>query len=154
MDLTIKSHFANGAAFDPRARLIRLLPQRAPRAEMPPWRLRRVLSFVDSHIADPLRLEDLAGAAGLSRMHFAAQFRAATGYRPHSYVLHRRIEEAKTLIGQSEMTMVQVALDVGFQSQAHFCTVFKRLTGVTPTRWRRRPVAGSAEHPPMMLVAA
>jgi AraC family transcriptional regulator len=84
-----------------------------------------------------LSLSDLAAAAGLSRMHFAAQFRAATGSSPHEYLLCRRIEVAKTLLSETDTPLVQVALDVGFLAQAHFTTVFKRLTGDTPARWRR-----------------
>jgi AraC-like DNA-binding protein len=115
-------------------------PLRAPRclskSSLPPWRLKRVFSFVEGHLAERLRLQDLACAAGLSRMHFAAQFKAATGCRPHSYLLRRRIERSQSLIREERMSLVQIALEVGFQSQAHFCTTFKRLTGQTPNRWR------------------
>ncbi len=69
-------------------------------------------------------------------MHFAAQFRATTGYRPREYLLHQRIEHAKSLLSNSEMALVEVALAVGFCTQAHFSTVFKRLTGNTPAAWR------------------
>lgn len=118
------------------ARLLTLLPRGAPLTPLPTWRLRKVQAFVETQIAAPLRLRDLADSAGLSRMHFAAQFRAATGFRPHDYVLMRRIERAKILIARGTMAMVEIALDVGFQSQAHFCTIFKRVTGMTPTQWR------------------
>lgn len=117
-------------------RAVRLLPRRLAKTPLPTWRLNRVRNFIEDHIADPLRLEDLAEAAGLSRMHFAAQFRTATGIRPHDYVLQRRIERAKLLIRSRKLSLVEVALDVGFQSQAHFCTIFKKLTGVTPSAWR------------------
>jgi AraC family transcriptional regulator len=69
-------------------------------------------------------------------MHFAAQFRAATGYRPREYLLHQRIERAKSLLSNSETVLAEVALTVGFCTQAHFSTVFKRITGETPARWR------------------
>jgi AraC-like DNA-binding protein len=123
------------------AGFLQLLPRRASRTPLPLWRLRKVKALVEQDLTAPLRLEDLARAAGLSRMHFAAQFRAATGLRPHEYVLTRRIEHAKHLIERNELSLVEIALDAGFQSQAHFCTIFKRLTGATPTTWRRvRPV--------------
>ena len=82
------------------------------------------------------RAADLAKVAGLSRMHFAAQFRAATGYRPREYLLHQRIEHAKSLLSNTETPLAEVALTVGFCTQAHFSTVFKRVTGETPARWR------------------
>jgi AraC family transcriptional regulator len=86
----------------------------------------------------PLTLVDLAGAAGLSRMHFAAQFRAATGLRPHEYMLRRRVEKARCLLATSEMPIAEVAFSVGFCSQAHFTTVFRRFSGLTPNRWRQQ----------------
>lgn len=101
------------------------------------WRLQKVRRFIDANIDAPLCLADLAAVAGLSRMYFAAQFRAATGQRPHDYVLARRVARAQTLLRSSDETLVNIALDVGFQSQAHFCNVFKKLTGRTPAAWRR-----------------
>jgi len=112
-------------------------PTRTRPAPLPLWRLRLAAAYVDAHLAGPVRLEDIARAVGLTRMHFAAQFRAATGVRPHDYLLHRRIERAKLLLVQSETTIVDIALAVGFQSQAHFSTVFKRHVGDSPSIWRR-----------------
>ncbi|MBR0845727.1 helix-turn-helix transcriptional regulator [Bradyrhizobium liaoningense] len=110
-----------------------------PRAKvnaLPKWRLRRVEEYVRTHFDRCICLSDLADVAGLSRMHFAAQFRAATGYRPREYLLHQRIEHAKSLLANSETSLAEVALAVGFCTQAHFSTVFKRITGDTPARWR------------------
>jgi AraC-like DNA-binding protein len=100
------------------------------------WRLRRVAEYVDAHLSQKVTLVDLAGVAGLSRMHFASQFRAATGLRPHEYVLRQRIGRADELLRHSTMAIVEIALTVGFQTQAHFTTVFKRFVGYTPRRWR------------------
>lgn len=100
------------------------------------WRLKRVFAHIDEHLGEAVSLADLARAAGLSRMYFAARFRAATGQRPHDYVLQRRIERAKELLSRTEETLVNIALDVGFQTQAHFTTVFKKFAGSTPGRWR------------------
>jgi len=103
---------------------------------LPKWRLRRVEEYVRTHIESRVRLSDLAKAAGLSRMYFAAQFRAATGYRPCEYVLNQRIEYAKSILSKTGMPLAEVALTVGFCTQAHFSTVFKRVTGETPAGWR------------------
>ena len=103
---------------------------------LPKWRLRRVEEYVDAHFERCISLSDLAKVAGLSRMHFAAQFRAATGYRPREYLLHQRIAHAKSLLSRTETPLAEVALTVGFCTQAHFSTVFKRITGETPARWR------------------
>jgi len=111
-------------------------PSRTKVNALPKWRLRHVKEYVRTHFDRCISLSDLARVAGLSRMHFAAQFRAATGFRPREYLLHQRIEQAKFLLSSSEMALVEVALAVGFSTQAHFSTVFKRITGNTPARWR------------------
>ena len=119
-------------------RLLRLeLPQLKSNA-LPNWRLKRVEDYIDAHMTKLMRLEDLAASAGLSRIYFAAQFKAATGYRPHEYVLFRRIEHAKALMLKSDAQLVEVALRVGFCGQAHFSTVFKRFTAETPAQWRKK----------------
>ncbi len=104
---------------------------------LPQWRLKRVQDLVDTQLDGPLYLAALASAAGLSRMHFAAQFRAATGRRPHDYLLERRIERSMSLMTDMPIPLAELALTVGFQSQSHFSTVFKRLTGQSPAQWRK-----------------
>lgn len=104
---------------------------------LPSWRLRRVEDYIDAHLADPVGLADLAGAVGLSRMHFAAQFRIATGRSPHEHLMRRRIEHAQGMLRDQDTSLVEVALSLGFQSQSHFSTVFKRFTGSSPAVWRR-----------------
>jgi AraC-like DNA-binding protein len=106
------------------------------------WRLKRVQQFVDDQLSEPLSLADLARCAGLSRMHFAAQFRAATGMRPHEYLVRRRIQRAQEILLTTGMPLVEVALSVGFQTQAHFTTVFRRFLGETPGRWRQAQRVG------------
>jgi AraC family transcriptional regulator len=105
--------------------------------ELAKWRLVRVLTYMDANIGEPMTLMHLAAAAGLSRMCFARQFRAATGIRPHEYVLRKRIERAQRMLTETPDSLVHIALSVGFQTQAHFTTVFKRMVGSTPRRWRR-----------------
>jgi AraC-like DNA-binding protein len=101
------------------------------------WRLRRVMKYIDDHVGHRVTLADMAAAAGLTSMHFAAQFRCATGMRPHDYLLQRRIGQACELLRNTRLRLVEVALSVGFQTQPHFTTVFKRIVGQTPVRWRR-----------------
>ncbi|HEY2185580.1 MAG TPA: AraC family transcriptional regulator [Xanthobacteraceae bacterium] len=113
-------------------------PVRPQRTALPKWRLKRAFDFVEEHLAEPVTLAEIAAYAGLSRMYFAAQFRSATGLRPHEYLLRRRIERAQELLTTSCLTLVEVALSVGFQTQAHFTTVFKRFAGETPHQWRRQ----------------
>ena len=110
-----------------------------PRAKvnaLPKWRLRRVEQHIAAHFERSISLSELANVAGLSRMHFAAQFRAATGYRPREYLLNHRIEHAKSLLTTTQRPLAEIALAVGFSTQAHFSTVFKRISSQTPARWR------------------
>ena len=110
-----------------------------PRAKvnaLPKWRLRRVEQHIAAHFERSISLSELASVAGLSRMHFAAQFRAATGYRPREYLLNHRIEHAKSLLTTTQRPLAEIALAVGFSTQAHFSTVFKRISSQTPARWR------------------
>ncbi|TYL89496.1 helix-turn-helix transcriptional regulator [Bradyrhizobium rifense] len=100
------------------------------------WRLKRVVDFIDASMSSKMNSRDLAAVAGLSRMHFASQFRVATGLRPHEFLLQRRIRRAAELMKDSTMPIMEIALTVGFQTQAHFTTVFKRFTGCTPRSWR------------------
>jgi AraC family transcriptional regulator len=100
------------------------------------WRLKRVIEHVDANLSCKVSLLDLAAVAGLSRMHFAGQFRAATGLRPHEFLLQRRIWRSKELMRGTSMTIAEIALTVGFLTQAHFTTVFKRFVGHTPRQWR------------------
>ncbi|MEG3086889.1 AraC family transcriptional regulator [Sphingomonas sp. PB4P5] len=109
---------------------------------LPKWRLRRVEEFVDSRIDEPLTLSQLAAAAGLSRMHFAAQFRAAIGARPHDYLLRRRVERSISLMSDPKVSLAEVALSSGFQSQSHFSTVFRRFQGTSPAVWRGQRSCG------------
>jgi AraC-like DNA-binding protein len=103
---------------------------------LPKWRLRRVEQHIAAHFERGISLSELAGVAGLSRMHFAAQFRAATGYRPREYLLNHRVEHAMSLLTTTQRPLAEIALAVGFSTQAHFSTVFKRISGRTPARWR------------------
>ena len=121
-------------------------------APLPDWRLSRVVAYVEANLAEPISLADLAVVAGMSRMYFASQFRAATGLKPHDYVLRKRIERAQHLLSGTSEALVEVALAVGFQTQAHFTTVFKKLVGATPRRWRRQPRPLHEERPPTVPV--
>lgn len=112
------------------------VPERS-RSPLPSWRLKRVVQHVDAHLQGRITLGDMAAVAGLTRMHFAAQFRRATGMSPHGYLLQRRVERAKALLRDTGRPLVDIALSVGFGTQPHFTTVFKRFAGQTPHRWRQ-----------------
>jgi AraC family transcriptional regulator len=105
-------------------------------AGLAPWRIRRVMDYIEANLAQSITLADLAHVVGLSRMHFASQFRLATGLRPHECVMTRRVARARQIMLHSDLPLISVAMAVGFESQTHFSRVFKRFTGFTPFTWR------------------
>lgn len=112
-------------------------PPSRPAAGLPKWRLKRAIGFIKANLENPITLNEVADAAGLSPNYFAAQFRLATGLRPHEYILRERIHRAQEMLLDPNATPIEIALSVGFQTQAHFTTVFKRIVGDTPAHWRR-----------------
>jgi AraC family transcriptional regulator len=112
-------------------------PEPGKTTPLPRWRLKRAMDYVESRLDETITLAELAASTGLTRMHFAAQFRAATGLRPHEYLLRRRVERAQEMLLGTDMPVVEIALSVGFQTQSHFTTVFKRFTGQPPLAWRQ-----------------
>lgn len=113
------------------------------RSGLPRWRFKRVEAYIEANLSEAISLADMAAAAGLSRMHFAAQFRVLTGLRPHEFLLRRRIERAQAMMQETRDTLVEIALAVGFQTQSHFTTVFRRFVGQTPYQWRRADRTGN-----------
>jgi AraC-like DNA-binding protein len=103
----------------------------------PPARhLLRAKDLADARYAEPLGVEQMAAAAGLSRAHFSREFRRAFGEPPHSYLLTRRLERAAALLRNTDRSVAEVCLDVGLTSVGSFTTSFKRNFGKTPTEYR------------------
>jgi AraC family transcriptional regulator len=73
----------------------------------------------------------------MSPQHFANLFRESTGRAPHEYVVHQRIEQAKRLLAESSMPLVDVGFEVGFANQSHFGDSFRQATGTTPKKYRQ-----------------
>jgi AraC family transcriptional regulator len=110
---------------------------------LPKWRLKRAVDYMAAHLGEPIGLTEIAASTGLTRMHFAAQFRVSTGLRPHEYLIRRRLERAQDLLSTSHIPLIEIALEVGFTTQAHFTTVFKRNVGESPGAWRRKNYTGA-----------
>ncbi len=106
-------------------------------------RLRRVRDLMDRAYAEPLDVAALARHAHVSPAHFSRRFKAAFGETPHQYLLTRRMERAKHLLRETDLSVTEVSLKVGFLSLGSFSASFKRIVGTTPREFRRRwpPVA-------------
>ena len=108
-------------------------------AFVPPARhLLRAKDLADARYFEPLDVDDLAHAAGLSRAHFSREFRRTFGESPHGYLLTRRMERAAALLRNTDHSVAEICFDVGLQSVGSFTTSFKRTYGVTPTAYRAR----------------
>src|SRR5882724_8354260 len=104
---------------------------------VPPARhLLRARDLADAHYVEPLGVDDLAGAAGLSRAHFSREFRRAFGESPHANLLTRRLERAASLLRVTDRTVTDICFAVGLQSVGSFTTSFTRTYGVPPTAYR------------------
>lgn len=98
--------------------------------------LRRALEYIHANLEHDIHLDELAAVAGLSSFHFAKVFKQSTGITPHRYVLQRRLERAKELLRNPEISLTEASLQSGFADQSHLTNVFRRFVGVTPSRFR------------------
>jgi AraC family transcriptional regulator len=97
--------------------------------------LRRVLNYVNDHLAGPISLADLAGVANLSEFHFARLFQTTMGVPPYQHVLRQRVERAQQLIRERRLSLAQIATTAGFSDQSHLTRHFKRCVGLTPKQF-------------------
>ena len=101
------------------------------------WQQKRVAAFIEEHVADDIPLASLAELARLSPYHFCRSFKLSFGMPPHRYHASRRIERAKQLLADRERSVTAIALDIGFNGTSTFTAAFHRLTGQTPSNYRR-----------------
>ncbi|MEA2136052.1 MAG: hypothetical protein QOC68_3961 [Solirubrobacteraceae bacterium] len=122
----------------------------------PPARhLLRAKDLADARFFEPLDVDDMARAAGLSRAHFSREFRRAFGESPHAYLLTRRLERAAALLRLTDRSVADVCLSVGLQGLGSFTTSFTRTYGLSPTAYRARfpPAAAHAVVPSCVVRA-
>jgi len=107
------------------------------RGGLAPWQVRRVTEYIEENLSATIRLQDLAGIARLSHSHFCRAFKESLGQPAHAYVMSRRVQRAQGLMLGTREPLSQIAALCGMADQAHFCKLFRRLVGETPTAWRR-----------------
>src|SRR4051812_21634958 len=114
-------------------------------AFVPPARLLlRAKDLADARFFEPLEVDDLAKAAGLSKAHFSREFRRTFGESPYVYLLTRRLERAAALLRNTDYSVAEICLEVGLQGVGSFTTSFKRMYGMTPTAYRAAAPPASA----------
>jgi AraC-like DNA-binding protein len=122
----------------------------------PPARhLLRARALADARFFEPLDVDDMAAAAGLSRAHFSREFRRAFGESPHAYLLTRRLERAASLLRYTDRSVADVCFSVGLQSVGSFTSSFTRTYGASPTAYRAQfPPAAAHAVVPSCIVRA
>jgi AraC family transcriptional regulator len=105
---------------------------------LPGHKLRQITNWMAEHMAEEFSLERLAVQAGLSRFHFQRLFKAATGVSPSQYLIDLRMNEARMLLRETKMNVIDVALEVGYANPSHFARLFRRETGLSPSDYRRQ----------------
>jgi AraC family transcriptional regulator len=103
-----------------------------------PHALRRAIERLRSNSDTDVSLAALASDAGLSRFHFCRAFKESTGLSPHAWLRQQRLEQAMNMLRDTDAPIVSVAAELGYASQTAFTAAFKKLTGDTPSDWRRR----------------
>jgi AraC-like DNA-binding protein len=122
----------------------------------PPERhLLRARDLADARYFEPIGVEDMARAAGLSRAHFSREFKRAFGESPRAYLLTRRLERAAALLRLTDRSVADICLSVGLQSIGSFTTSFTRTFGASPTAYRASfpPASDQARVPACVLRA-
>lgn len=100
-------------------------------------RLKQVLSYIEDNLDQDLSLTKIAGTAGLSISHCKSVFRDSVGQPVHRYVIQRRVERARELLGNGERSISQVALETGFAHQSHLAYHMRRVLGMSPGSIRK-----------------
>jgi AraC family transcriptional regulator len=101
------------------------------------WQVRRVRDYIEAHMGVQIRVSDLSAIVQRSEAHFARAFKRSFGQTPHSYLVGRRLEQARQLMLASDTSISDIAAACGFTDQAHLCKQFRRLFGRSPAAWRR-----------------
>jgi AraC family transcriptional regulator len=108
------------------------------RGGLAPKTLLRAIERLRSDSGMDVSLAALAADAGLSRFHFCRAFKESTGLSPHAWLRQHRLEQAMNMLRDTEASIVSVAAELGYASQTAFAAAFRKLTGETPSDWRRR----------------
>lgn len=104
-------------------------------------RLQLAGETIRERLSETMDVLTLSSIVGLSRSHFSRTFRKALGEPPHAHICRLRIDRAMKLMRESDSSLSQIALAVGFSDQAHFSNIFRRATGATPSQWRKSQLA-------------
>ena len=109
----------------------------AVRGGLAGWQRNKVVEYVEEHLADDIPLAALAKLARLSLFHFARAFKQSFALPPHRYLTTRRLERAKELLAEPQLSVTQIGAKVGFRDSSSFSSAFRKYTGLAPMDYRR-----------------
>lgn len=98
--------------------------------------LRSAVRFVNDNLDSKLKWDDIATAVGLDQFTFGRSFKLTTGITPHQYIIRCRLRRAMRLLARDELTLADIALEVGCSCQSHLTTLFRKHLGTTPGAFR------------------
>jgi AraC family transcriptional regulator len=101
------------------------------------WQQRIMVDYIEAHLAEHVSITTLAGLVRLSPYHFCRAFKRSFGVPPHRYHMQRRIEHAKTMFAEPLCSVTDVGMTLGFVDTSSFSTAFRKMTGLTPSAYRR-----------------
>lgn len=113
------------------------------KGSLAPWQISRVRALIEARLAERLVTADIAAVTRLSESHFSRAFKRSFGAPPHAYINRRRIARAKSLMLETDEPLAAIALACGLADQAHFCRLFRRFEGQSPSNWRRLHMGAS-----------
>lgn len=110
---------------------------RTLRGGLPVWQQKRVVEFIEEHLAEEISLAALAKLVNLSLYHFARAFKQSFGAPPHRYHMGRRMDRARSMLQSPALSVTQIGIRTGFRETSSFTRAFRKFTGLTPTEYRR-----------------
>jgi AraC family transcriptional regulator len=104
---------------------------------LPGSKLRRAIAFMVARLDQPFDLNNLASEVGMSAFHFSRLFKKSTGMTPSLYFIRQRVTKAQQLLQETDTSIIEIGMTVGYSSPSHFTQIFRRETGLSPSDYRR-----------------
>ena len=100
--------------------------------------IRNVINYIQKKYADPIHIQDIADYCGLDRSYLSKLFKNATNYSPQEYLIYVRMNKAKNLLRNEDLSIQNIAYSVGYSDPFAFSKIFKREVGISPSGYREK----------------